>query len=265
MFSRPENIAGLVWEEVAVKAIGKTVDGPRAPCPERWLAASSTTTEPSRTRSSPPATASSTPPTRETWRYSRSRSRSTLFPARPPPSSGSSRAAPTASFGSSGQAPPQGVVARSPACGRRGSSTAPKACRLGLPPRPVGRSASSRGPSGREIEEEAATRRSTSCRRCWTSSCAFDHRLRSIAPGPTSGRGGRTRRRRAHSDRHTPRGAADKRCRQGARGRHADRRGVAQGPEAGARDTTGERPHRPLSNAGSPSRLTAFSSLRRFS
>jgi hypothetical protein len=222
-------------------------------------------TAPPRTRSSPPATASSTPPTRETWRYSRSRSRSTLFPARPPPSSGSSRAAPTASFGSSGQAPPQGVVARSPACGRRGSSTAPKACRLGLPPRPVGRSASSRGPSGREIEEEAATRRSTSCRRCWTSSCAFDHRLRSIAPGPTSGRGGRTRRRRAHSDRHTPRGAADKRCRQGARGRHADRRGVAQGPEAGARDTTGERPHRPLSNAGSPSRLTAFSSLRRFS
>jgi hypothetical protein len=26
---RPENIAGLVWEEVAVKTIGKTVDGPR--------------------------------------------------------------------------------------------------------------------------------------------------------------------------------------------------------------------------------------------
>jgi hypothetical protein len=31
--NRPENIAGLVWEEVAVKAIAKTVDGPRGPVP----------------------------------------------------------------------------------------------------------------------------------------------------------------------------------------------------------------------------------------
>jgi hypothetical protein len=29
--NRPENIAGLVWEEVAVKRVGKTVDGPRGP------------------------------------------------------------------------------------------------------------------------------------------------------------------------------------------------------------------------------------------
>jgi hypothetical protein len=31
--NRHENIAGLVWEEVAVKAAGKTVDGPRGPVP----------------------------------------------------------------------------------------------------------------------------------------------------------------------------------------------------------------------------------------
>lgn len=29
--NRPENIPGLVWEEVAVKTVGKTVDGPRGP------------------------------------------------------------------------------------------------------------------------------------------------------------------------------------------------------------------------------------------
>jgi hypothetical protein len=50
----------------------------------------------------------------------------------------------------------------------------------------------------------------------------------------------------------------------GSRGRHRDGRGVAQGPEAGARDRIGERGQRPLSSAGSPSRLTAFSSWRRF-
>ncbi len=154
--NRPETSAGLVWEEVAVKAIAKTVDGPRGPCPERWLAASSTTTEPSRTRSSPPATASSTPPTRETWRHSRSPFRPTLFPARPPPSSGSSRAAPTASFGSSGPSAASGHRARSPACGRRGSSTAPKAWRLGLLPRPVERSASSRGACAQWIRDRFA-------------------------------------------------------------------------------------------------------------
>jgi hypothetical protein len=31
--NRPENIPGLVWEEVAVKAIGRKVDGPRGPVP----------------------------------------------------------------------------------------------------------------------------------------------------------------------------------------------------------------------------------------
>jgi hypothetical protein len=33
MSTGPENTTGLVWEEIAVKAIAKTVDGPRGPVP----------------------------------------------------------------------------------------------------------------------------------------------------------------------------------------------------------------------------------------
>jgi hypothetical protein len=59
---RPENVPGLVFEEVKVKAVDRTVRGPHGRSTGRSSPASSTRTEPGRTRSSPPATASSTPP-----------------------------------------------------------------------------------------------------------------------------------------------------------------------------------------------------------
>jgi len=58
---RPENIPGIIFEEVQVKAVDQTVDGPTAPSRVRWSPRSYTSTEPIRKRSSLPATASSTP------------------------------------------------------------------------------------------------------------------------------------------------------------------------------------------------------------
>jgi len=70
--NRPENIPGLVWEEVAVKAVDKTVPGPRGEVRSAWWAVSCTTTGPSPTKCSRRATASSPPPTTATSRLWRS-------------------------------------------------------------------------------------------------------------------------------------------------------------------------------------------------
>ena len=69
---RPENIPGLVFEEVTVKETGRTMQGPRGPSRARSSPTSCTTTAHARTSSSRPATASSAPPTAATSRRWRS-------------------------------------------------------------------------------------------------------------------------------------------------------------------------------------------------
>jgi hypothetical protein len=70
---RPENIAGLVWEEVGSRRSARPSTALAVASRERWSVASCTTTAPSPTSCSRPATASSTPRTRATSRRSRSR------------------------------------------------------------------------------------------------------------------------------------------------------------------------------------------------
>ena len=76
--NRPENIPGLVFEEVAVKAVDRTMAGPQGGRSRAlWSAGSSTTTGRSRTRSSRSDTASSS-------RRTKAMSRRLPLPCPPP-------------------------------------------------------------------------------------------------------------------------------------------------------------------------------------
>ena len=58
---RPENMPGFVFEEVTVKAVDETVNGPRGPVEGAIVVEELHQDGPARTRPSPPATASSSP------------------------------------------------------------------------------------------------------------------------------------------------------------------------------------------------------------
>ena len=131
--NRPENIPGLVFEEVTIKESGKTVHGPRGSVQERSSAASCTTTARVRTSSSRPATASSAPRARASSRRWPSPCRPMRPQTRSPPSwVGSSTARPARS------GPPAPAIWRAASSAVDGISKAWRADRPGgTPPRLV--------------------------------------------------------------------------------------------------------------------------------